>query len=234
MGHVGHPCGSSRRRSHLPPRLHPPSSILHSRPSPLPSDHSVILSKKSSPALAFKKPGAILIPLEVYMVNSPSRPDLQAPAPVECGGLTPLWHRETCLPVDRAAMSAPSPSSVPTCPNETRKPVTETRFSKQSNQIKPNQTKSNHPGPRSLSLRSSRFPLPWLLDLRNPRPGPDSPPQSRQNPLQSCLIKANQGKRRFFKQPYIRSTHPLDGADRQSKGRNMCQGSPSPRGRGPG
>ena len=165
------------------------------------------------------------------MVNSPSRLNSRPPAPVECGGMTPLWHRETCLPVDRAAMSAPSPSSVPTCPNETRKPVTETRFSKQSNQIKPNQTI-----PALVRIvcvvRGSHSPGFSISEIRDPDPIPH--PNQGKNPPQSCLIKANQGKRRFFIQPYIRSTHPLDGAGRQSKGRNMCQGSPSPRGRGPG
>ncbi len=125
------------------------------------------------------------------MVNSPSRPDLQAPAPVECGGLTPLWHRETCLPVDRAAMSAPSPSSVPTCPNETRKPVTETRFSKQSNQIKPNQTI-----PALVRLvcvvRGSHSPGFSISEIRDPDPIPH-PNQGKTpcNRASSRQIKAN-------------------------------------------
>ena len=34
-------------------------------------------------------------------------PDAGAAAPVECGGMTPLWNRETCLPVDRAALPTP-------------------------------------------------------------------------------------------------------------------------------
>ena len=38
------------------------------------------------------------------MVNSPSRPNSRPPVPVECGGMTPLWNWETCLPVDRPAM----------------------------------------------------------------------------------------------------------------------------------
>ena len=38
------------------------------------------------------------------MVNSPSRPNSRPPAPVECGGMTPLWNWETCLPVERPAM----------------------------------------------------------------------------------------------------------------------------------
>ena len=55
--------------------------------------------------VAFLKPGAILIPLEVYMVNSPSRPiscPEAPPAPVECGGMTPLWHGAACLLAPRA------------------------------------------------------------------------------------------------------------------------------------
>ena len=37
------------------------------------------------------------------MVNSPSRPNPRPPAPLECGGMTPLWRRETCLPGHRPA-----------------------------------------------------------------------------------------------------------------------------------
>ena len=40
------------------------------------------------------------------MVNSPSRPNLRPTAPMECGGMTPLWNRETCLPVNRATLTA--------------------------------------------------------------------------------------------------------------------------------
>ena len=46
------------------------------------------------------------------MVNSPSWPNLRLLAPpalVDCGGMTPLWHRETCLPVHR-----------PPVPNQTK------------------------------------------------------------------------------------------------------------------
>ena len=46
------------------------------------------------------------------MVNSPSPLNscpVDPPATVECGGLTPLWNWETCLPVDPAAWSAPVP-----------------------------------------------------------------------------------------------------------------------------
>ncbi len=98
-------------------------------------------NKKSSPPLAFSKPGVIFIPLEVYMVNSPSRPSSRPDDPVECGGMTPLWNWETCLPVDRAVMPAPSPA------------------------------------------RGGDGLLPTIKA------------QSRQKPLQSCLIKPHQGKR---------------------------------------
>ena len=69
------------------------------------------------------------------MVNSPSRPNLRPPAPVECGGMTPLWNRETCLPVHR-----PSGSHRP-----------------QSDQIKPNQTMPPH----FVCSRRSRLPSRW-------------------------------------------------------------------------
>ena len=76
---------------------------------------------------------------------------------------------------------------------------------------------------------------PWVWPRYGTSPeGAPQPANQGKKPLQSCIIKANQGKRRFFKQPSIRSTHPLDRADRQSKGQNVYQGSPSPRGRGPG
>ena len=75
--------------------------LRNSALNPIPS---VILSKKISNAPCILKTRAILMPLEVYMVNSPSRPILRPDAPstpVECGGRTPLWNRETCLPAHR-------------------------------------------------------------------------------------------------------------------------------------
>ena len=63
-------------------------------------------------------------------------------------------------------------------------------------------------------------------DNREPKP-----PNQGRKPQQSCLIKAYQGKRRFFKLPFIRPTHPLDGAERQSQGRNVSQGKFLSRGR---
>ena len=74
------------------------------------------------------------------MVNSPSRPNSRPdapPAPVDCGGLTPHWHREPCLPVQRTGR-LPPPA------------------------IRPNQTKSNHVVPFAyfaVTLRDLRFPL---------------------------------------------------------------------------
>ena len=44
------------------------------------------------------------------MVNLPSRLNSRPPAPVECGGMTPLWNWETRLPVDRTAISAIKPN----------------------------------------------------------------------------------------------------------------------------
>jgi len=55
--------------------------------------------------------------VEVYMVNSPSRPNLRPAAPlspVECGVMTPLWIWETRLPVHRTAMPNPSRRGVGT------------------------------------------------------------------------------------------------------------------------
>ena len=109
----------------------------------VPFRHSV---KKFSTAPCILKTRAILIPLEVYLVNSPSPPNscpVVPHSPVECGGMTPLWHRETSLPGHRPLRA-----------------------------IKPNQTKSNHPpiSRRSRISRISRFQLPSPRDPRNPRP----------------------------------------------------------------
>ena len=75
------------------------------------------------------------------MVNSPSRPNSRPdapPAPVDCGGLTPHWHREPCHPVQRTAGSR-HPQSNQIRPSHTfrisrlpspdlRNPGAETRF----------------------------------------------------------------------------------------------------------
>ena len=99
------------------------------------------------------------------MVNLPSLPNsrpVALPAPVECGGMTPLWNRETCLPVDRASLPARGGDGpVPTFPSIGRSPVRQAQAKIPA--IKPNQTTPHpHPGP-------------GLPDLRNPSPVPDSP-----------------------------------------------------------
>jgi len=75
-----------------------PSSILN---RPILSIPSILLSKKLLPPLAFSKPGAILAPLEVYMVNSPSRPNVRPVAPPPFGRpvrhSSSLPHADTCL-----------------------------------------------------------------------------------------------------------------------------------------
>ena len=86
------------------------------------------------------------------MVNSPSRPNLRPPAPVECGGMTPLWNWETCLPVDRSPMSAP-------VLNQTK-----------SNQIKP---------PSPVRVFRGYRPPP-ISEIREPRP--DFPSIKAENP----------------------------------------------------
>ena len=90
------------------PEIRAPFPFASPPPIPLLSILSFCQKTTSSP-LAFSKPVHILIPLEVYMVNSPSRPNLRPPAPVECGGMTPLWNWETCLPVDRAPLPKACP-----------------------------------------------------------------------------------------------------------------------------
>ncbi len=97
------------------------------------------------------------------MVNSPSRPNLRPPAPVECGGMTPLWNWETCLPVDRSPMSAP-------VLNQTK-----------SNQIKP---------PSPVRVFRGYRPPP---DLRNPGAETRFPVNQGRKPQQSRLIVLNQG-----------------------------------------
>ena len=102
------------------------------------------------------------------MVNSLSRPKsrpVAPPVPVDGGGMTPLWHRETCLPAHR-----------PPVRNQTK-----------SNQIKPCRT----------------LFAPFAPFVVHP-----PPPQSRQKPLQSCIIKAYQGIRLKMKAPPHRRAIP--------------------------
>jgi len=126
------------------------------------------------------------------MVNSPSRPNsrpVALPAPVECGGMTPLWNRETCLPVDRATLPARGGDGlVPTFPSIGQVPARQHQAKNPGNQTKSNQIK---PPPLFAAFAVPRC----LSDLRNPRPVPDSP-QSRQKPQQSRLIVPNQASSR--------------------------------------
>ena len=136
------------------------------------------------------------------MVNSPSRPisrPVAPPTPVECGGRTPLWHRETCLPVDRAARRIP-PAIIPN--HTTPVPFRISRF----------------PLPCLPDLRNTR------PETRDPRPETRLHPQSRQKPQQSRLIVPHQGNRHFFKPPPNWRIHSLDGSDRPANGQNVCQG----------
>ena len=90
--------------------------------------------------------------------------------------MTPLWHWETCLPVDRAPLPArcgdgPVPAflsigQVPARQHQAKNPGNQTK----SNQIKPNQTKSNQIKPPPLF---AAFAVPRCLsDLRNPKSAP--------------------------------------------------------------
>ena len=155
------------------------------------------------------------------MVNSPSRPNSRPVAPpdlVECGGMTPLWHRETCLPVERPARSAPflcaltasvrvrgGDGPVPTLVavefgQSRQKP-------QQSRQIKPHQGKRQFSGVRPFSgaasaKSASRATMPnpiqptTLPKTRNPGADallPSSLNQGKNpsNQGKSSLIKAN-------------------------------------------
>ena len=108
--------------------------------------------------------------MEVYMVNSPSRPNLRPAAPlspVECGVMTPLWIWETRLPAHRTAMPTPSrrgggdgssPRSwmlwagghppAPSRPNQGKNPGNRAS----SRLIKPHQGISRHPPKNILPL----------------------------------------------------------------------------------
>ena len=165
------------------------------------------------------------------MVNSPSRPILRPdapPTPVECGGRTPLWNRETCLPAHRMPVRNQTKSNhqasasrhLPLCmffavapPLPSRSPNSETRtrffpikaktplivhnqgISRQT----PNSRSAPVPGtatPEPVGRVAMPIPLHPTTPYRSPKPGIRSRfPQSRQKPLQSCLIKAHQGIR---------------------------------------
>ena len=139
----------------------------------------------------------------------PSSP--RASVAVECGGMPPLWHWETCIPVpcpDLPAHPQPSrhPTRIPKSGFQSRllysiKPQSRQK-TQQSRLIKPHQGK---PKFVSLCLLASLLPGMELAEA-SVRPdlcrlvlasslalGASPPGQSGQKPQQSCLIKANQG-----------------------------------------
>ena len=186
------------------------------------------------------------------MVNSPSRPNSRPPAPVDCGGLMPLWRRETCLPVVRAAARNQTKSDqikLPSIPIPTLvrvwagsphspKPGIRARFPVNQASIKAKNPAIVHNQGISRQTAKNESPSPprhsnppraassaigcWAFDV-----GcwmfPVDPNQGKNpwNRASSRHIKANAV---FFKLPFIRPTHPLDGTNRQSKGRNVCPG----------
>ena len=201
------------------------------------------------------------------MVNSPSHPNsrpIDPPAPVDCGGLTPLCHRETSLPVQRTGRLTPpaikpnqTKSNQSTCrefcvtlpishqsrqkPQQSRLIVPNQASSRQTMNflmvlpppvaifnlafglqhlafypqtpvIVPHQGISRHPPKNTRPLGTSPelggwhliFPRPlhfatWRLRAFALKTGTQSrsKAQSRQKPLQSCIIKAYQGKRQI-------------------------------------
>ena len=83
---------------------HPPSAIRQPRnfPQTAPCNFKIC---------------AMLTRLKGYLVISPSRPNSRPPSPVECGGMTPLWNWETCLPVDRTPDHNQTKSNHPASPS---------------------------------------------------------------------------------------------------------------------
>ena len=119
------------------------------------------------------------------MVNSPSRPNsrpVDPPALVECGGMTPLWHRETCLPIERPARSAPLLCDLTASvrvrggdgPVPTLVAVEFGSIKAKTPAIKANQASSRHPLKISKSASHPRHPHPsarrflrhWMLGVR--------------------------------------------------------------------
>ena len=125
------------------------------------------------------------------------------------------------------------------CKLEVEQPGT-TGFSHESNQIKLNQTSVKiHPAiSRAPTARPHTSPgqRPWFVpgtpSALKGRPSFPIKAPSRQKPLQSCLIKANQGKRQIRIWSSVWPTHPLDRADWQAKGQGVCQGKILSLGRG--
>ncbi len=142
------------------------------RSGPHPLSHSVPFCYSVPPHLTFRNL-CYIARLEVYMVNSPSRPNSRPADPPSRGG--PVRH-SIALPLPGPASPAGWGRPVPTagCPPA----------------IKPNQTKSNHP---TLSRRL-RLPPP---DLRTQKSVPEPAPIKAKTPVivrnqgKSSLIKAN-------------------------------------------
>jgi len=136
------------------------------------------------------------------MVNSPSRPNSRPPAPVECGGMTPLWNWETCLPVDRAAMSARGGDGpVPTFLSIGHVPIRQDQAKNPA--IKPNQT--------TTPFRVFRgYPTP-ISEIRDPSKWPSARTKAKNpcNRASSRHIKANQGIRRKKPRP-LELSHSLE------------------------
>ena len=127
------------------------------------------------------------------MVNSPSRPILRPdapPTPVECGGKTPLWNREACLPAHRMPVRNQTKSNhqasasrhLPLCmffavapPLPSRSPNSETRtrffpIKAKTPAIVPHQGSSRHPPKKHLPLESSPKLGDWKAKLPPPIP----------------------------------------------------------------
>ena len=134
------------------------------RSGPHPLSHSVPFCYSVPPHLTFRNL-CYIARLEVYMVNSPSRPNSRPADPPSRGG--PVRH-SIALPLPGPASPAGWGRPVPTagCPPA----------------IKPNQTKSNHP---TLSRRL-RLPPP---DLRTQKSVPEPAPIKAKTPV----IVRNQG-----------------------------------------
>ena len=165
--------------------LRPIGPLRHS----VPFLHSV---KKFSATPCIFKTRAILLPLEVYLVNSPSWPNVCPPAPVECGGMTPLGHRETCLPVDRTPLPPSGPAARP---GWGRLVPTILAI---GHQIKPNQTTTPFRVVRVFRGSTS----PTANQGKNPS-----------NQGSSCLIKANDEKMKALWERERVSDFETDGVD---------------------
>ena len=169
-----------------------------------PSVHSVILSKNHLPAPCFLKTRAILTPLEVYMVNSPSRLNtrpvdlpplgwsvrltlpLPAPGPVPHGVGTARPHDHRCWSAGRP----PGPSS----PQSRQKPLYSCII-KAYQGIRQNSRSAPVPG---RSNGQTCQPHCHAKKLHPPRPEIRDPscepcPPSRQKAQQSRLIVPHQG-----------------------------------------